>query len=57
MSKKWSSTKCQKMDTKMSEMIYITRISIFLKTADNLYLEGFLDEKSRDATVFGFEHF
>ena len=33
-------------------MIYITRISIFLKTADNLYLVGFWDEKSRGALGF-----
>ena len=33
-------------------MIYNTRISIFKKMADNLYLGGFWDEKSRGANGF-----
>ena len=33
-------------------MIYITRISIFKKMADNLYLGGFRGEKSRGANGF-----
>ena len=36
----------------MTKRFYICRISIFKKPADNLFLRGFWDEKSRDANGF-----
>ena len=35
-----------------NEMIYMSRISIFKKTAENSYLGGFWGEKSRGANGF-----